>query len=296
MNSPLVSILIPNYNKELFIDGALDSILNQSYLNWECVIVDDHSTDNSWKVLEKYASIDSRFKIFRRPDFLKKGANSCRNYAFNKSNGNFVNWFDSDDLMNSNFIELKLKKLNKLPELDFIVSKMDAIGIWENRNMPSNVTQTFIIHEPVDILFHNMNFHTSGPMFRKSALIGRKLFDIELNSGQEKEFFFRLIKIGDLKFDFMDHVLTFRRESFNSIWSLIHKNDSYLIKKDTHRYFWKCFDLVLLPFNIITKKEFNFFSSNSIIYLKISLVNFDFKYTFYIIFYLFKLFFKYYFR
>src|SRR5690606_6713113 len=96
---PLVSILIPNYNKAPYLRETLDSILSQTYLNWECIIVDDHSTDGSYEILEEYANLDCRFKVYKRPDHLPKGGNACRNYAFILSNGEFVNWFDSDDIM-----------------------------------------------------------------------------------------------------------------------------------------------------------------------------------------------------
>ena len=86
----LVSILIPNYNKASYLRPTLDSIMAQTYSNWECIIVDDHSTDISWEIIEEYAKTDSRFKIYKRPNHLAKGGNVCRNYAFTNSVGDFV--------------------------------------------------------------------------------------------------------------------------------------------------------------------------------------------------------------
>lgn len=118
--SHLISILIPNFNKAAYLNETLDSIIKQSYINWECIIVDDHSTDHSWEILEEYAEKDTRIKIFKRPDSLPKGGNSCRNYAFSLANGQYIQWFDSDDLMEENLFKNRLKKLEET-NADFIL-------------------------------------------------------------------------------------------------------------------------------------------------------------------------------
>lgn len=120
--SPLVSILIPNYNKAPYLKETLDSILAQTYKNWECIIVDDHSTDHSWEILEEYEKLDPRFKVFKRPDHLPKGGNACRNYAFELSKGEYIQWFDSDDLMMSNMLWNRVNLLLKDNNFDFTVS------------------------------------------------------------------------------------------------------------------------------------------------------------------------------
>ena len=118
MNS-LISILIPNYNKANYLRETLDSVFAQTYTNWECIIVDDHSTDNSWEILQEYTIRDSRFEIRKRPGHLPKGGNACRNYAFELSEGEFVNWFDSDDVMFENFLADKIKAFTT--EVQFVI-------------------------------------------------------------------------------------------------------------------------------------------------------------------------------
>jgi len=95
---PLVSIIIPTYNRAGIIGETLESIIKQSFSDWECIIVDDGSTDSTEAVVKEYTEKDSRFKYYRRPHEIIKGANSCRNYGFKKSAGKYINWFDSDDL------------------------------------------------------------------------------------------------------------------------------------------------------------------------------------------------------
>ncbi len=140
----LISILIPNYNKANYLNTTLDTIIAQTYIHWECIIVDDHSTDESWEILEEYAKIDSRFKIFKRPNHLTKGGNICRNYAFTNSLGNFVVFFDSDDLLYPNAIEERVNAISN-SEYDFHVNN----GVLWNNNkglLISNWTQGDVIN------------------------------------------------------------------------------------------------------------------------------------------------------
>lgn len=94
-----MSIIIPVFNRENLVLETLDSIVKQDYPNWECILVDDHSTDNTVKVIKAFIESDARFSLYHRPKDLAKGANSCRNYGFGLSKGFYIQWFDSDDLM-----------------------------------------------------------------------------------------------------------------------------------------------------------------------------------------------------
>ena len=102
MTKGLVSIIIPTFNRADIIHETLDSIKLQTYEKWECIIVDDGSNDNSIMVINEFVKTDNRFKFYDRPINKLKGANSCRNYGFEKSKGEFINWFDSDDIMHEN--------------------------------------------------------------------------------------------------------------------------------------------------------------------------------------------------
>lgn len=105
MNS-LVSIITPCFNSSKFIEKTIGSVLNQSYKNWEMIIVDDNSLDNSKEIIKKIALIDSRIKII----FLSQniGAAEARNVALRASNGRFIAFLDSDDLWNHKKLEYQL--------------------------------------------------------------------------------------------------------------------------------------------------------------------------------------------
>ena len=92
----LVSIITPSYNSEKFISMTIDSVLRQTYRNWEMIIVDDASTDNTCTIIYDYCKKDNRIKLIR----LKKnsGAAVARNRAIEKSKGKYIAFLDSDDI------------------------------------------------------------------------------------------------------------------------------------------------------------------------------------------------------
>ena len=93
---PLVSIIMPSYNSELTIEDSVNSILSQKYKNWELIIVDDRSTDNTWKVIKSYADKFDNIYIYQNDENL--GAGASRNFAIEKAKGRFIAFLDSDDL------------------------------------------------------------------------------------------------------------------------------------------------------------------------------------------------------
>jgi glycosyltransferase involved in cell wall biosynthesis len=213
----LVSILIPNYNKAPYLRETLDSVLAQTYTNWECIIVDDHSVDNSWEILEDYAKKDSRFKIYRRPDHLPKGGNAARNYAFKMSNGEFVNWFDSDDLMNEEFLISKIDTLDKDQCLDFVISDIrvfnKSINNWYYYNN-LDLSQKDINY-PLRALIGDFWIGTPAPMFRRLFLNQFELFNSMLRRGQEAEFFNRIL-LSMPNFTFIPNSICFWRQDRGS--------------------------------------------------------------------------------
>ena len=109
--SPLVSVIIPSFNRANFLGETLDSILSQTYQCWECLVIDDGSTDHTPELMEFYRERDARISYHKRPKDRPKGANACRNYGFELSRGEYVNWFDDDDVMHPEKLELQINAL-----------------------------------------------------------------------------------------------------------------------------------------------------------------------------------------
>ncbi len=191
MKKELVSIIIPIYNRAHLIEETLDSIIRQTYLNWECILVDDGSTDNTLEVLKNYNENDNRIKYYRRPSDRLKGANTCRNYGFELSKGEYINWFDSDDIMFENFIEDKISNFQ---------NNIDAVV---HRNKYSNYAITrfrkskFYYTNGKNIFFHyameEVELQTSSFMWRSLFLKGKELFNPHINRYQDNEFHIRML-------------------------------------------------------------------------------------------------------
>lgn len=209
MNNPLVSIIIPTYNRAHLIAETLESIVAQTYQNWECIIVDDGSTDNSAAVIAPFLN-DPRFQFHRRPEDRLKGANACRNYGFEISSGDFINWFDSDDIMLPQFLELKSTKLVN-SQLDAVIC-YGAYFILNKESLQIAKPKTDSNFYLFDFVTNEMFLSIAGPLWRRSCLVDKKLFDEKRKKIQDIEFHFRMLTY-DLALEFLsdNHLFLIRR-------------------------------------------------------------------------------------
>lgn len=110
MHNPLISILTPFKNTEQYLTNCIESIINQSYTNWELLIVDDSSTDGSYNLVRSFAEKDPRIKLFKNTG---SGIIDALRLGFNESSGDYITRMDSDDLMPKNKLEVLLNNLLK---------------------------------------------------------------------------------------------------------------------------------------------------------------------------------------
>lgn len=107
---PILSVIMPVYNVEKYVEKSIKSVLNQTMKDFELIIVNDGSTDNSGDICEKYASIDNRIKYFVKEN---KGVSAARNFAIKKStNSKYITFIDSDDWIEVDFYEKVMKYIN----------------------------------------------------------------------------------------------------------------------------------------------------------------------------------------
>jgi glycosyltransferase involved in cell wall biosynthesis len=117
-SQPLVSIIIPTYNRERCIARSINSVLSQTYQNWELIIVDDRSTDNTKMLIEQYEKRDSRIRYI--PNTHKKGPAGARNQGLEITKGEFIAFLDSDDEWRNYHIEEIICEFNNNPDIDWI--------------------------------------------------------------------------------------------------------------------------------------------------------------------------------
>lgn len=119
-NYPLVSIVVPIYNTECFLDRCLKSITGQTCTDLEIILVDDGSTDTSSDIAERYESKDKRVRLIKQAN---RGASSARNTGLDSSHGDYVMFVDSDDWIDSNMVEVLVKDI-KEEKADMVISQV----------------------------------------------------------------------------------------------------------------------------------------------------------------------------
>lgn len=122
-SNPLVSIIIPTLNRGHLIEQTLCSVVEQSFCDFECIVVDDGSSDSTSSIMDDICSRDERFYYYSRPAYKPQGGNSCRNYGFEKSSGRYIQWLDSDDILLPNKIETQIHQLTSSDETSIATCK-----------------------------------------------------------------------------------------------------------------------------------------------------------------------------
>lgn len=215
----MVSIIIPTHNRAYLISETLDSILKQRYINWECLVIDDGSTDNTREIVDNYTKNDNRFQYFARPDHLPKGANGCRNYGFEISKGEYIQWFDDDDVMHPDLLLSKVEVFKKNFETDFVVCGIETIddhGQSKIFNIPqsSNYLEGYLNDKLV--------LNTFNILWKRSTVV-KTSWDNTINKYQDLDFLFRNLYKNDFKGASINRSLITVRVHSNSI----SKTDSY---------------------------------------------------------------------
>ena len=232
-DTPFVSIIIPTYNRAHLIGETLDSILAQTYQNWECVIVDDGSSDNTDAVLANYLKKDSRFNYYKRPQQYLSGGNGARNYGLKMSVGKFVVFFDSDDLMTPNHLAVKIETILKL-KCDYVIAKtkfFDALDPWAERmyeGVRKGVTAERFIMQQLSWLTYDTCI--------KSKLAKSIQFNELLRSGQEFNYFSKLV-LKSVNAIFIEEYVTLRRAHEGSIRATLPNRDSVMVSAYTSCWF-----------------------------------------------------------
>ncbi len=188
-SKPDISIIIPSYNREALIAQTLASIKKQEFKNWECIIVDDSSTDTTLDIVQEFVAEDSRFKLLERPDSLSKGANSCRNYGFKYAQGDYIIWFDSDDIMLPDDLAVRFANSQNMDVVVTLatVTDQDLKPVRDFR-----LENTFDLYR--QYAYTKTEMITNSVLFRRSFLEEKELFDPKIVRGQEADFFMRIFR------------------------------------------------------------------------------------------------------
>lgn len=220
LKNPLISIIINCHNGEQYLNLAIDSVLNQTYSNWEVVFFDNKSTDNSLKIIE---GKDPRIKIFKPNSFLS--LYEARNAAIEFCNGKAITFLDTDDIWIENKLELQVSSF--LEGNKFIYGDYHQIN--ENNNIINKIT-------PIPSKF------TNELLIRNTISIGCVMIETELLKGEKFDPFYNLLGDFDLwvrlsqknRITHLPFVLEYSRVHSNNLSDQL--NSSWKIER---RYFYK---------------------------------------------------------
>ena len=183
----LLSIIIPTYNRAHLIPDTLKSVQNQTYKNFECIVVDDHSQDNTEEIVKAFCDSDERFRFLKRPADRLKGANACRNFGFENSKGVYVNWLDSDDLITADHLERHAKQHEANQHIEASISNVgtffNKIGDHDELWLAAKHTGDLV----KDMLTLRVSWQTASVLWKKHELPA-KPFREDLTSSQEWTF------------------------------------------------------------------------------------------------------------
>lgn len=243
-----VSIIIPCYNYAHFLPETLDSIRLQTYSNWECIIVDDGSTDNTKEIAQYYILQDSRFKYLHQNN---GGAASARNAGIEESKGEFIQFLDADDLIELDKLKYQADFLVENPDVDIVYGSArfftkknhqielftEAVQKFNNSGKGESIV--------VDFLQGNLPV-ISTPLSRRAVLQSLGMLREELEGNEDYEFWLRCA-IADKNFFYLKE-----------------KNTNALIRKGHHSLsadIYKMFIGSILAHKILERNANNLYTN-----------------------------------
>lgn len=250
-NNELVSIITPVYKCENLLEETILCVLNQTYTNWEMLLVDDCTPDNSAEIAKKYAKMDSRIKYFKLDE--NSGAAIARNTALKESKGRFIAYLDADDLWRPEKLE---KQIKYMLDNNYAFSCTDYEKIDEDGNSLNKIIK---IPNKVDynLFLRNTIIQTVGVMV-DTKLTGKELLIMpNIRRRQDAATWCQLLKNGFDCYEVPEN-LSYYRVVSNSLSSnkfKAVKMNWYWYRKIEKLPLWKtCYCFIGYAFNAIKKR------------------------------------------
>lgn len=227
-----VSIILATYNRAHFIEETLNSIAAQTYSNWECLIIDDGGTDNTINVIAPILEKDSRFHFLKRPNDYAKGLPGCRNYGLDLAKGEYIVFFDDDDIVHPQNLELCVQELE---DSNVYFCRYIRNVFFENFDYIFDFSKEYDSFD-IDVkdiermLKNELPFNSCAVMW-KSACFKENRFTENLMYAEEWELYSRILSAG-FKGVSIEKCLFFGRKHPNSNTGEFYSNN--FIRKDSY--------------------------------------------------------------
>lgn len=194
MNTPLFSILIAQYNNGKYFEDCYKSIMAQSYTNWEAIIVDDCSTDDSLEQMKKLIGDDARFKIFSNDE--NKGCGFTKKKCIDNADGNICGFLDPDDKLTADAIEVMMIAHHKHPAMSLIYSNNFVC----DKNLMVVKEKVSRIQQPKNISVIEMTCPFAFATFKKEKYLRSVQLNPEFKRAIDVDLYCCLDDVGDLLF------------------------------------------------------------------------------------------------
>lgn len=209
MENSLVSVIIPCYNQAQYLDECLQSVLDQTYKNWECIIVNDGSPDHTDEIVQDWLNKDSRFVYLEKKN---GGVISARNAGIEKAKGFYILPLDADDYITANFLEKAVDNILKDEDIKIVYSKVQCFGFSSHVIMSEFRGDT--------IKFRNQIVVTA--LYRKSDWVLNQGYDPNMEGGFEDwEFWVNTLKRGGRALLVKDACLFYRTKEVSRYSDLL---------------------------------------------------------------------------
>lgn len=225
---PVISIIMATFNRARLIKGTLNSILDQRFENWECLVIDDWSTDSTQDVLQPFLA-DKRIKYFKRGEDHAKGCPGARNFGLSKALGDFVLFFDDDDIAHPDLLKLGIKELTS-KKIDFCRFKREVFFNLKEINFDYNSSFSSFHIGKKDleaVITNKIPFNSCQVMWRKSCFLNNT-FKEEILYSDDWECYSRLLS-GGLNGISIDKVLLYARKHEDSSTAKFKKGEDKIV-------------------------------------------------------------------
>jgi len=250
----LVSVVVPCYNQAKYLDECLLSVMNQTYRNWECIIINDGSSDRTESVAKKWVEKDTRFTYIFQENI---GVSAARNNAISQAKGEFILALDADDCIDKNY----LKKLVPELENDSSLAIVSCNSFFFENNL-ENIVGKFI---PQGDSYHYLRYVNQlivTSLFKKKCWYEVNGFDEEMKGFEDWEFWLNITKRG-WKYKIVDDFLFFYRKAKKSrqvtaLEKHFYTTKEYIFKKHKECYledFENCMAVLFYEQNTIKNSQ-----------------------------------------
>ncbi|RZK56298.1 MAG: glycosyltransferase family 2 protein [Pedobacter sp.] len=210
MQSKLVSIIIPTYNYGHLIAETLDCLIAQTYTNWEAIIINDGSTDNTAEIVSKFLQADKRFIYLKKPN---KGVSSARNSGLEIANGYFIQFLDADDLISKDKISLQVAQFDRKRNMDICLVDTSFFNhtspdiLYTDFKLENKAVMPRIEGSGFSLIKHFFLENPTvihSPLFKSEALKKTGCFEEDMAYLEDWDFWIRFAT-NNLNFGFLEH-------------------------------------------------------------------------------------------